>query len=311
MRIEQLKYLIEISKCKSMSVASENLHLTPQALSISIKNLEEELGVQLLERTNKGASLTQKGWLLTKLTEEFLNKVNLLVKEQSPNDHSVNFVGEYNICTTFGGANAFLPNLIVHFLKEFPDMHLSIHTAPYYEVYDLVSKCAFPYSFFEQYVINGTAKIPLKKPLEFHPLFRYHISCQIPTKFPASKYDTISLEQMMNYPYIEYSSNDNTPPSILPLLKQYGTPKKIFSVDSSSIVKTMLSSGLGISMNITMPFQDTNRFHLKNVKSIPIKDNLEIYFGYITSSNNILSNLDEEFLSYINDNLQRILTENN
>lgn len=80
MRIEQLKYLIEISKCKSMSVASENLHLTPQALSISIKNLEEELGVQLLERTNKGASLTQKGWLLTKLTEEFLNKVNLKYK---------------------------------------------------------------------------------------------------------------------------------------------------------------------------------------------------------------------------------------
>lgn len=43
-RIEQLKYFIEIAKCQSIKGASENLFLTQQSLSQTIKNLEKELG---------------------------------------------------------------------------------------------------------------------------------------------------------------------------------------------------------------------------------------------------------------------------
>ena len=81
MRLEQLRYLVEISQCNSMSTASEKLHLTPQALSISIKNLEEELGIELVKRTNRGTSLTEKGWRLTILTKKFLEDIELLIRE--------------------------------------------------------------------------------------------------------------------------------------------------------------------------------------------------------------------------------------
>ncbi len=43
MRLEQLEYLIEIAKQNSMSTASEQLHLAPQTLSISMKNLEKKV----------------------------------------------------------------------------------------------------------------------------------------------------------------------------------------------------------------------------------------------------------------------------
>ena len=61
MRTEQLQYLIEISKHKSMNIASQKLHISPQALSTAMKGLEKELNMQLLERTTMGVSLTEDG----------------------------------------------------------------------------------------------------------------------------------------------------------------------------------------------------------------------------------------------------------
>jgi len=71
MYLEQLKHLIQISKHKSIAAASEIVHLTPQALSLSIKRLEEELEINLLRRTSRGVFLTEKGKELVLISERF------------------------------------------------------------------------------------------------------------------------------------------------------------------------------------------------------------------------------------------------
>ena len=52
MRIEHLVILVEIVKQNSMKAASEQLFMTPQALSSAVKSLEEELNVQIFLRSN-------------------------------------------------------------------------------------------------------------------------------------------------------------------------------------------------------------------------------------------------------------------
>ena len=64
MRLEQLEYLIEIAKQNSMNIASEQLHLAPQTLSISMKNLEKEMGFAIFDHTSKGTTLTRNGELV-------------------------------------------------------------------------------------------------------------------------------------------------------------------------------------------------------------------------------------------------------
>ena len=51
MRIEQLVYLIEAARLRSINKASENLYITQQSMNLSLKKLEDELGTKLLERT--------------------------------------------------------------------------------------------------------------------------------------------------------------------------------------------------------------------------------------------------------------------
>ena len=54
MRLEQLYYFSEIAKCNSMSIAAEHLHIAQPSLSLAIKQLEQELEVQLFTRYRKG-----------------------------------------------------------------------------------------------------------------------------------------------------------------------------------------------------------------------------------------------------------------
>lgn len=61
MKFHQIKALVAINQCGSINEASQLLHVTQPALSRSIKDLERELGMTLLQRSYKGMSLTDEG----------------------------------------------------------------------------------------------------------------------------------------------------------------------------------------------------------------------------------------------------------
>lgn len=61
MNINQLKYVLEVAGSSSMREASTKLYVSQPALSASIHDLEEEIGILVFERTNKGISLTDEG----------------------------------------------------------------------------------------------------------------------------------------------------------------------------------------------------------------------------------------------------------
>lgn len=61
MTITQVRYVLEVARCKNFSKAAENLFVSQPALSLQIKNLEMELGYNLFLRTTRGVSLTELG----------------------------------------------------------------------------------------------------------------------------------------------------------------------------------------------------------------------------------------------------------
>lgn len=61
MKIEQIIYLTDIAQTHSMTQSAQRLFISQQALSFSIKKLEEEFGATLLSRSNHGVELTEEG----------------------------------------------------------------------------------------------------------------------------------------------------------------------------------------------------------------------------------------------------------
>lgn len=64
MEIRHLRYFVAIAEAGSLMKASERLHVAQPALSVHVSNLEVELGVRLVERSNRGITLTEEGQLL-------------------------------------------------------------------------------------------------------------------------------------------------------------------------------------------------------------------------------------------------------
>ena len=308
MRMEQLLYLLVISQSPSMSAASQKIHLTPQALSIAIKHLEEELGIELLKRTNRGTTLTEKGWALVRLTRHYLDAIDRLVACDQPQDASIlAYQGQLPVYTNYGGANLFLPKLISHFYQYAPKLEIVLQTMTYYEAADQVARSQIPYSFFDQYIVKSQPAITLDEGLTFYPLFRYQLVCLVPDKFPLYKYDSLTLESILRYPLIESTPQPNQALSLLEFLSDYQKPPKVYAVDRYSMVHELLSSGMGVSLNMALPYHDSDRFHLKNVRAIPIIDDVEEYFGYITLSPT-LPEPHQQLITYIRENLHTLLT---
>ncbi len=61
MNLNQLKYVLTVAGAPSMREAATRLYVSQPALSASIRELEEELGIRIFERSNKGILLTKEG----------------------------------------------------------------------------------------------------------------------------------------------------------------------------------------------------------------------------------------------------------
>ena len=84
MELRVLQYFLAVAREQSIIRAAQSLHLSQPTLSTQIKNMEEELGKQLLIRGTKGSrkvTLTEEGMILRKRAEEILDLVKKTEKE--------------------------------------------------------------------------------------------------------------------------------------------------------------------------------------------------------------------------------------
>lgn len=80
MRIEQLRYFLEITRCGSFNTAARKFFVSQQGISEAIKRMEQELGVVLFERKKTGASLTKDGADLIAYVQQVLDAYDQLMR---------------------------------------------------------------------------------------------------------------------------------------------------------------------------------------------------------------------------------------
>ncbi|MFD1899622.1 LysR family transcriptional regulator [Enterococcus termitis] len=78
MNIQQMKYVVAVANNGSFREAAKKLFITQPSLSNGIRELEEEIGVSLFIRTNKGASLTEEGLTFLEHAEKVLIQMDML-----------------------------------------------------------------------------------------------------------------------------------------------------------------------------------------------------------------------------------------
>ena len=127
MEIRVLQYFLAIAREQSIIRAAESLHLSQPTLSTQIKNLEEELGKQLLIRGTKGSrkvTLTEEGMILRKRAEEILDLVKKTENEITCSDNII--IGDVYIGAGETDGMRLLAKAAGKLKKLYPGIHYHI-----------------------------------------------------------------------------------------------------------------------------------------------------------------------------------------
>lgn len=112
MEIRVLRYFLAVAREGNITAAANFLHLTQPTLSRQIRDLEEELGQQLLIRKSHRVALTPEGMLLRKRAEEILSMVDKTEAEFSSMENTIS--GDIYI----GGGETHTLHRIAEIIKE-------------------------------------------------------------------------------------------------------------------------------------------------------------------------------------------------
>lgn len=130
MYLEQLTYLISAIESKSISAAAESLFITQSALSQAISNLEEELGVKLLIRTNRGVTATVFGEIIYSDAKEIIKVVKGYKEKWRAMLDDTSCTSNIRI-VAYPSANSILvDNIIPELCNMYPNMDFSVFEEP-------------------------------------------------------------------------------------------------------------------------------------------------------------------------------------
>lgn len=124
MRIEQLIYLADIAQTGSITTTAQRVFLSQQAVSESIRNLEKELGYQLLNRSKTGVRLTQRGQLVTEYAQDIVQKYHDMISELATVVDTSSFVGNLTIASSPMVSKTLIPGVQEYLGKYHPDFSL-------------------------------------------------------------------------------------------------------------------------------------------------------------------------------------------
>lgn len=141
MELRVLEYFLAVAREQNITAAAESLHISQPALSTQLKNMEDELGKQLLIRGVKGSRkviLTEEGMILRKRAEEILDLVKKTESEIQFSDESIS--GDVYIGAGETDVIRFFAQAARELKKTYPDIHYHISSGNFAFVIEKLDK---------------------------------------------------------------------------------------------------------------------------------------------------------------------------
>ena len=193
MLFRQIEYLHAIMECGNFYMAAEKLHVSQSAISQQIRKLEEELGVQLLDRHNRTFSLTPAGELFYKKSLVIRADMEQMIRETKRMDAKDSAVLRLGYYKGYHG-NEF-SEAVSEFSEKYPAVEISIVSGSHDELYHGMLEGRIDLSLNDQRRAFSSS---------FHNLIlsQSRTYVQISARSPLSKLDHIEASDLKNLPCI-------------------------------------------------------------------------------------------------------------
>ncbi|MFC8450137.1 LysR family transcriptional regulator [Kitasatospora sp. NPDC057223] len=239
MRTEQLDYLAAVTRLGSLRLAAQELHMTQPALSETLRNLEKELGVTLLERRRSGATLSDEGRELMPLVTEVLDAVDRL-RRAADHQHSVSRM------VRLGTVNAATVPLLVPAIEEFrrkrPETQVEVIPAQQAQIHRALLDGSF-----DMGLVNLLEGDDDPHDLATTPLLRGDVVVCMRHDDPLAAKESITREDLAERPLVVMRAGYLMHRFVHRLFDGQ-VPGFSYSTDGAEMGKLMVAEGLGVTL---------------------------------------------------------------
>lgn len=292
MTIQQCRYILEIVKQGSFNEAAKSMLVAQTSISGAVKSVEEELGIRVFERSNKGVFLTDEGAEFVRYAKQLVSSADFITERYSdtsdPDKLSISSQHYDFVVEVFG-----------HFLNEngSEKFDYCIREVETLSVIDDVEK-----SFSDVGIIaikdsdmDVMERLLDGKRLSFRSLFKTPFHVYIGKNHPLSSKEKISFSELKGFPYITYEQGgQNSPMFAEEFSDRINCDKNVRITDRATLMNMLFVTECYTIGTGTMNY---SKLSGGNILSIPLDTSGEYIIGYIVRKDKKSNPLVQKFVA--------------
>ena len=291
MTLQQLKYAVAIADHKPMNQAAAELFVTQPSLSNTLKDLENEIHIEIFERSNKGIVITPEGEEFLGYARQMLDHYRLIEERYVEN---VSFRKKFSVSMQH---YTFAVEAFIEMAKEFgmEEYEFAIHETKTSEVIKNVklNRSEIGILYKNEFNSRFIEKILRENDLEFIPLFDCHIYVYLSKGNPLAQKEKIDFEELQKYPCLSFEQGDNN--------SFYFAEEVLSTYDYKQIIKaddraTFLNLMVGLNAYTLCSGIICSDLNGDEYTAVPLNTEETMTIGYIKHKRMPLSKLGERYI---------------
>jgi DNA-binding transcriptional LysR family regulator len=292
MDLRRLEIFAKVAELGSFSRAAEALFLTQPTISEHVRSLEDELGVQLLDRLGRGATPTRAGQLLLGYARR------MLTLSREAHQALERFQGRMSGELVVGGSTIpgeyVLPALIGQFKSKYPDISISLHIGSSRQVSDWVEE--------GRVEVGVVGARPAARTLEAKELMPDELVVVVAATHPWATRRVTTLADLQKEPMVVRERGSGSRDAVEHALQEAGISpaslRLVGEMGSTQAVKQAVRAGVGIALISKRAVEDECRAGL--LACVKVKDlRIARAFHLVTHRDRTRSPLAEAFVEFI------------
>ena len=307
MTLQNLRYVVEVANSKSFSKAAQSLFMTQSALSTAVRDVEEELGIAIFRRTNRGVTLTPDGEDCLKHCKEIIERADYL---------SIRYQSRNAVRTYFSVSTQHLPFAV----RAFNALLETLDPEGYDVAIRETETSRILHDVSTERSEVGVAALTAKQlslinkslyihDLAFDEVARLRTYVFMRKRHPLAERDALTLDDLRPYPFVTFDQ-EQVPSYFSEESLFYAPMLRNIHVSDRATKMSVIRSTDAFSVGVDLPnFNQDIYFKRRNTElvAVPFEGQPEpILVGALTKNGRELSELARRYVGLLQEHIERL-----
>jgi DNA-binding transcriptional LysR family regulator len=284
MNLKQLEYFLAVCQFKNMTRAAEHLHISQPSITMSIKSLEDDLGVTLIDRRNKKIEITVEGLVLKERAINIMNRIEDTEKEIRDYGRQKKRMISIGIPPMIG--SFLFPKIFIEFSNKFPNVILKAYENGSLETRKLLEDGEIDLAFIILESYDQT---------DSRSIFNTQVQFCVNKHNPLSRHHEINIKEINQEPIIMLKEGFYHNKVIKDRFMEAGVrPNIIYSSNQLDTIKSFVENNVGSTFLIKEIVKNE-----EDIVSIPLSVPIEVNIGLVWNNDRYLPHIVKELIDFI------------